>query len=129
MENRVGQPVTCAKLVNLDTMLVTPGKIIETSTSPMACRTQFAQSVPDARRLFLNWGENVIQGGVMTLLHRVVFYGDYTEADAGPGRPDGVQGHRGRRRGVGCHHFSWRMVHSHLSATTGSTFAARRAGK
>jgi hypothetical protein len=80
VENRVGQPVTCAKLVNLDTMLVTPGKIIETSTSPMACRTQFAQSVPDARRLFLNWGENVIQGGVMTLLHRVVFYGDHAEA-------------------------------------------------
>jgi hypothetical protein len=80
VENRVGQSVTCAKLVNLDTLLVTPGKIIETSTSPMACRTQFAQSVPDARRLFLNWGENSIQGGMMTLLHRVVFYGDYTEA-------------------------------------------------
>lgn len=80
VENRVGQPVTCAKFVNLDTMLITPGKITETSTSPMACRTQFAQSVPDARRLFLNWGENVIQGGVMTLLHRVVFYGDYMEA-------------------------------------------------
>ena len=80
VENRVGQPVTCAKLVNLDTLLVTSGKILETSTSPLACRTQFAQSVPDARRLFLNWGENVIQGGVMTLLHRVVFYGDHTEA-------------------------------------------------
>jgi hypothetical protein len=80
VENRVGQPVTCAKLVNLDTMLVTSGKIIETSTSPMACRTQFAQSVPDARKLFLNWGSNVVQGGVMTLLHRVVFYGNYVEA-------------------------------------------------
>jgi len=80
VENRIGQPVTCAKLVGLDTMLLTPGKIIETSTSPLACRTQFAQSVPDARRLFLNWGEDVIQGGVMTLLHRVVFYGDYAEA-------------------------------------------------
>ena len=80
VKNRIGQPVTCAKLVNLDTMLITPGKIIETSTSPMACRTQFAQSVPDARRLFLNWGENVIQGGVMTLLHRVVFYGNHTAA-------------------------------------------------
>jgi hypothetical protein len=80
VENRVGQPVTCAKFVNLDTLLYTPGKIIETSTSPMACRTQFAQSVPDAQRLFLNWGENVIQGGVMTLLHRVVFYGDHTAA-------------------------------------------------
>jgi L-fucose isomerase-like protein len=80
VENRVGQPITCAKLVNLDTMLLTPGKIIETSTSTMACRTQFAQGVPDARRLFLNWGENVIQGNMMTLLHRVVFYGDHQAA-------------------------------------------------
>jgi L-fucose isomerase-like protein len=80
VENRVGQPVTCAKLVNLDTMLVCPGKIIETSTSPLACRTQFAQSVANARRLFLNWGADVIKGGVMTLLHRAVFYGDYTKS-------------------------------------------------
>ncbi|MGB2755775.1 MAG: twin-arginine translocation signal domain-containing protein [Phycisphaerae bacterium] len=80
VENRVGQPVTCAKLVNLDTMLVCPGKIIETSRSPLACRTQFAQSVPDAQRLFLNWGADMIQGDVMTLLHRVVFYGDHTRS-------------------------------------------------
>jgi hypothetical protein len=76
-QHRVGQPVTCAKLVNLDTMLVTPGKIIETGRSPLACRTQFTQSVPDARRLFLNWGAGVLKGDVMTHLHRVVFYGDY----------------------------------------------------
>jgi len=80
VEHRVGQPVTCAKFVNLDTMLITSDKILETSTSPMACRTQFAQSVPDARRLFLDWGENVIQAGVMALLHPVVFYGDQAEA-------------------------------------------------
>jgi hypothetical protein len=79
VENRIGQPVTCAKLVNLDTLLITQGKILETSTSPLACRTQFAQSVPNANRLFLNWGGDVIKGGVMTLLHRVVFYGDYLE--------------------------------------------------
>ncbi len=77
VENRVDQPVTCAKFVNLDTMLVCPGKIIETSTSPLACRTQFAQSVRDAKRLFLQWGQDVIQGDTMTLLHRVVFYGDH----------------------------------------------------
>ena len=77
VENRVGQPVTCAKLVNLDTLLMVTGKIIETSRSPLACRTQFAQSVPDARRLFLNWGADVVKGDVMTLLHRAVFYGDY----------------------------------------------------
>ncbi len=80
VENRVGQLVTCAKLVNLDTMLVCPGKIIETSTSPLACRTQFTQSVTDARRVFLNWGADVIKGDVMTLLHRVVFYGDLTKS-------------------------------------------------
>ena len=79
VENRIGQPVTCAKLVNLDTMLICPGKIIETSTSPLACRTQFTQTVPDARKLFLHWGAGVIKGCTMTLLHRVVFYGDYVE--------------------------------------------------
>ncbi len=76
---QVGEPVTTAKLVNLDTMLAVPGKVLETSTSPLACRTQFAQTVPDAQRLLLNWGSGVIHGGVMTLLHRVVFYGDYTK--------------------------------------------------
>ncbi len=80
VENRVGQPVTCAKLVDLDTLLVVPGKILETSNSPLACRTQFAQSVPDARRLFLNWGADVTHGDTMTLLHRVVFYGDYLKS-------------------------------------------------
>jgi hypothetical protein len=79
VQNRIGQPVTCAKLVNLDTLLIVTGKIIETSTSPLACRTQYAQTVPDAQRLLLNWGNGIIHGGVMTLLHRVVFYGDYTK--------------------------------------------------
>jgi hypothetical protein len=80
VQHRVGQPVTCAKLVNLDTMLMVSGKILETSTSPMACRTQFAQSVPDARRLFLGWGAGVVQGDTMTRLHRVVFYGDHMKS-------------------------------------------------
>lgn len=79
VKHRVGQAVTCAKLVNLDTLLVTPGKILETSTSPLACRTQFAQSVSNAKRLFLNWGGDAIKGDVMTLLHRVVFYGNFVE--------------------------------------------------
>jgi hypothetical protein len=87
---QVGEPVTMAKLVNLDTMLVVPGKIIETSTSPLACRTQFTQSVRDARHLFLNWGAGAIaQGagaalsqyiGAMPMLHRAVFYGDHVRA-------------------------------------------------
>jgi L-fucose isomerase-like protein len=79
VQHRVGQAVTCAKLVNLDTLLITTGRILETSTNPMACRTQFAQSVPDARQLFLNYGRGVIHGGVMAMLHRVVFYGNFME--------------------------------------------------
>jgi len=75
--NRIGQPVTCAKLVNLDTLLVCPGKIIEISESPLACRTQFTQTVRDARNLLLNWSAGAIKGDVMTMLHRVVFYGDF----------------------------------------------------
>jgi len=79
VENRVGQPVTCAKIVDNTSMVFSTGPIIETSTSPLACRTQFAQRVPDARRMFQEWGADVVKGDVMTLLHRVVFYGDYRE--------------------------------------------------
>ncbi|MCY2953532.1 MAG: hypothetical protein NTU53_16365 [Planctomycetota bacterium] len=80
VENRVGQAVTCAKLVDLETMVISPGKIIETSTDPLACRTQFTTRVPDANRMFLNWGADVVKGGVMTLLHRVIFYGDHMQS-------------------------------------------------
>jgi len=79
VEYRVGQSITCAKLVNLDTMLVSPGKIIGTSTDPLACRTQFTTRVPDANRMFLEWGAGVIKADVMTLLHRVIFYGDHVQ--------------------------------------------------
>ena len=85
---QVGEPVTMAKLVNLDTMLVVPGKITETGTSPLACRTQFTQTVRDARHLFLNWGGGAIvnpgspgdlsqYAGAMPMLHRAVFYGNH----------------------------------------------------
>jgi len=94
---QAGEPVTMAKLVNLDTMLVVPGKITETGTSPLACRTQFTQSVRDARHLYLNWGAGAIREtfsggaapqagqsayplqlvGAMPMLHRAVFYGDH----------------------------------------------------
>jgi hypothetical protein len=87
VQHQVGDPVTMAKLVNLDTMLAVPGKILETGSSPLACRTQFSQSVRDARHLFLNWGGGAIvppnisgdlskYAGAMPMLHRSVFYGD-----------------------------------------------------
>lgn len=85
---QVGEAVTMAKLVNLQTMLAVPGKILETGSSPLACRTQFTQSVRDARHLFLNWGAGAIvppsspgdlsqYAGAMPMLHRAVFYGDH----------------------------------------------------
>jgi len=79
VENRVGQVVTCAKLINLDTMLISTGKIIEVTHSPLGCRTQFVTEVKDARSMFHNWGAGVLKGGVMALLHRAVFYGDHTQ--------------------------------------------------
>jgi hypothetical protein len=79
VENRVGQAVTCAKLVNLDTMLISTGRIIEVTHSPLGCRTQFTTEVTDARSMFHNWGAGVVKGGVMTLLHRAVFYGDHRQ--------------------------------------------------
>ena len=76
VDNRVGQMVTCAKLIDLDKMLISTGKIIEVTHSPLGCRTQFTTEVKDARSMFHNWGAGVLKGGVMTLLHRAVFYGD-----------------------------------------------------
>ena len=76
VENRVGQPVTCAKFIDLDTMIISTGKIIEVTHDDLGCRTQFVTEVADARKMFLNWGAGVLKGDVMTLLHRAVFYGD-----------------------------------------------------
>lgn len=80
VENRIGQEVTCAKLINLDTMLVSTGKIIDVTHDPLGCRTQFVTEVADAAKMFQNWGADRIQGGVMTLLHRVVFYGNHRKS-------------------------------------------------
>ena len=77
VEQRVGQVVTCAKLVNLDTMLISTGKIFQNTNDELACRTQFWTEVPDAKKMFLNWGADIIKGGAVALLHRDVFYGDH----------------------------------------------------
>ena len=61
VENRVGQEVTCAKFINLDTMLISTGKITEVTHDKLACRTQFVTEVKDARKMFLNWGAGVLK--------------------------------------------------------------------
>ncbi len=80
VENRIGQAVTCAKFINLDTMLISTGKITDVTHDELGCRTQFVTEVADARKMFLNWGGGVLQGNTMTLLHRVVFYGDHAQS-------------------------------------------------
>jgi len=77
VEMRVGQIVTCAKFINLDTMLISTGRIIEITHDELGCRTQFWTEVADAGKMFHNWGADILEGGTMTLLHRVVFYGDH----------------------------------------------------
>ena len=74
---RIGQEITCAKLANLDTMLISTGKITEIPDYyDRGCRTQITTEVRDARKMFANWGSKVLPNDMMTLLHRVVFYGD-----------------------------------------------------
>lgn len=80
VEMPIGQAVTCAKFVNLDTMLYSTGKVIEVTHDELGCRTQFITEVADARRMFTNWGAGVVKGGTMTLLHRAVFFGDHAQS-------------------------------------------------
>ncbi|MBN2022649.1 MAG: hypothetical protein JW809_07625 [Pirellulales bacterium] len=79
VEMRVDQPVTCAKFVNLDTMLLSTGTIRKVTHDELGCRTQFVTEVADARRMFHNWGGGVLAGGTMTRLHRTVYYGNHAQ--------------------------------------------------
>ncbi len=79
VENRIGQIVTCAKFINLDTMLISTGRIFKITHDELGCRTQFWTEVADAHKMFNNWGAGILKGGTMTLLHRVVFYGEHLQ--------------------------------------------------
>jgi len=79
VEMRVGQVVTCAKFINLNTMLISTGKVTEVTHDELGCRTQFVTEVADASKMFHNWGGGVLKGGIMALLHRAVFYGDHLQ--------------------------------------------------
>ncbi|MHC4753217.1 MAG: hypothetical protein ACYTFW_25545, partial [Planctomycetota bacterium] len=68
-----------AKFINLDTMLISTGKIYKITHDELGCRTQFWTKVADANKMYHNWGAGILEGGTMTLLHRAVFYGDYMQ--------------------------------------------------
>lgn len=65
---RMGQVITAAKLINLDTMLISTGKIIDAPDVNRGCRTKITTEVADAQKIMENYA-----GG----LHRVIFYGDH----------------------------------------------------
>lgn len=78
---RLGETITRTKLVNLDTILASTGKIIEVpEKSVRACRTQIVTEVRDAAKMAASWSSVLETEDAMTLLHRVVFYGDHMDS-------------------------------------------------
>ena len=92
---RIGQVITTAKLVNLDTMLISTGTITDTPDVDRGCRTKIRTRVKDGEKLLASWGAALTPGpgmpGTRDLLHRVVFYGDHTKEVARLGRLLGFQ--------------------------------------
>jgi hypothetical protein len=80
VQYRIGETITRTKLINLDTILVSTGKIIDVpEKSVHGCRTQIVTQVRDAATMAANWSSALDTEDAMTLLHRVVFYGDHME--------------------------------------------------
>ena len=80
IQYRLGQTITRTKMVNLDTILASTGKIIEVpEVSVHGCRTQIVTEVRNAAKMAANWSSVLETEDAMTLLHRVVFYGDHME--------------------------------------------------
>lgn len=80
VQYRVGETITRTKLINLDTILISTGKIIEVpEKSVRGCRSQIVTEVRDAATMAANWGKYLETEDAMTLLHRVVYYGDHVQ--------------------------------------------------
>ena len=81
IQYRLGETITRAKMINLDTILASTGKIIEVpAKSVHGCRTQIVTEVRDAAKMAANWSSVLETEDAMTLLHRVVFYGDHLQS-------------------------------------------------
>ena len=92
IQYRLGQTVTRTKMVNLETILVSTGKIIEVpEMSVHGCRTQIVTEVRDAAKMAANWSQALETEDAMTLLHRVVFYGDHMNTVGHLARLTGMQ--------------------------------------
>jgi hypothetical protein len=81
IQYRLGETVTRGKLINLDTILASTGKIIEVpARSVHGCRTQIVTEVRDAAKMAAGWSRDLETEDAMTLLHRVVVYGDHLDS-------------------------------------------------
>ena len=81
VQYRLGETITRAKFVNLDTILASTGKIIEVPEKAVhGCRTQIVTQVRDAAKMAAGWSEALETEDAMTLLHRVVVYGDHMQS-------------------------------------------------
>ena len=78
---RLGETITRAKMINLDTILASTGKIIDVPERAVhGCRSQIVTEVRDAATMAANWSRVLETEDAMTLLHRVVFYGDHLDS-------------------------------------------------
>ncbi len=81
VQYRLGQVITRTKLINLDTILVSTGEIIHVPEKAVhGCRTQIVTEVRDAAKMAAGWSSALETEDAMTLLHRVVFYGDHMQS-------------------------------------------------
>jgi len=81
VQYRLGETITRTKMINLDTILASKGKIIEVPERAVhGCRTQIVTEVDDAAKMAANWSSVLETEDAMTLLHRVVFYGDHVDS-------------------------------------------------
>ena len=56
------------------------GQCAMAAQSVRACRTQIVTEVGDAEKMAANWSKALDTEDAMTLLHRVVFYGDHMDS-------------------------------------------------
>jgi L-fucose isomerase-like protein len=85
-----GEPVTVAKFADARRMMISTGEALGNVDNERGCRTKIRTRVKDG-----NWGAALTPGpgmpGTRDLLHRVVFYGEYTKEVAKLGRLLGFQ--------------------------------------
>ena len=80
MDRDISREVTWCKVANNESILVSTGIIREVfEFDDRGCRTQVVTEVTSctARELLDKWGGNVLSNDMMTLLHRVLFYGNH----------------------------------------------------